>query len=83
MTKTSQLPKNAEVILSAKETQKGYPVKNIRWSSIFKGFIGMVLDPNWKCNPIAQSNSGYSSCTWDKKGNCLNQFRPDCNLKLD
>jgi hypothetical protein len=57
-------------------TVGGYTVKDIKWNSAANLYLGFVADPQW-----TRPDRPFITCSWTKKGKCINRTRPDCNLK--
>jgi len=70
-----------EFINDIKETNEGYPVKDLRWLPLDNIIVGLVKCPIWGRDTI---HNGYISCKWRKNGSCIKEKnRPDLKLKIN
>ena len=61
----------------ATQTRKGYRVKDVQWHKKMKVYVGLVEDPLLKT-----TLHPWITCTWTKRGKCVNENRADCDLVL-
>lgn len=58
------------------QTVAGYAVKGIHFNKMVNAYIGRIYDPTWSSSGEPQ----WLTATWNKRGQCRNQTRQDCNL---
>lgn len=58
----------------ATESAAGYECVGVVFNGAASAYLGRVRDPRF--------HDELMSCTWNKRGQCRNRTRPDCDLKL-
>lgn len=72
----------SESITNIKETQGGYPIKDLRWLPVDSIFVGLVKDPVFGKPTL---RDGYVAAQWNKSGKPIkaNKGRAEMILKFD
>lgn len=57
------------------ESVTGVPVKDITFNTAVNMYLGFVWDE------MSFRQDKWTTCSWSKSGKCINQTRPELNLR--